>query len=497
MIKAKLQNIKIRLVLVFLSVLLSNAAIAQIPGSLFMTPNNFYAQMFNPSYMRNDKAIEISVAGLGGFAFGNQGSFKISELITTPNGNPVVDPVNFYNAIPENNFFRQNLTIPMVYVNVPVKKGALSFYYKENVSSVFKFKNNVIDYLIHGNMEPEYEDYSTDAVNLITAGYREFAFGYAKNVNKKLDVGIHGKLLFGGILVKAEDWDYRVRTSADGKMINFITEGKGRLAVPVPYRLRGDSTILSFDMKGAFSKYVSNYKNPGLAVDLGLTYQISDEDKVSFALRDLGFIWFKDKSMTMSTTGQYDYIGFELINAIRWPEEPGYEDPVRLINLVKDSIRYVWQPKVYEEGFAYGLGPKTSIHYQRELSDFLSLGLTNQSVFQKNNFQNTLTLSALQSWPYLSVFESISWHGSDVISIGAGLQYELKFAQLFLASDNLIAFYHPANNKSFSLTAGICILINNEREQGANNLKGGIKKRSGKFSKHLPYYEKFPPLKRK
>ena len=203
MTKIKIQYIKYSQLLIFLCILLSNNGFAQISGSLFMTPDNFYAQMFNPSFMRNDKVIEISVAGLGGFSFANKGSFKISDLITTPQGSPVVDPVNFYNAIPENNFFRQDLAVPMAFIHVPTKKGAISFFYKENAGSVFKFKNNVIEFLVNGNTEPEYEDYSTDAINIISTGYREFAFGYAKHVTKTLDVGINTKLLFGSRLLKA------------------------------------------------------------------------------------------------------------------------------------------------------------------------------------------------------------------------------------------------------------------------------------------------------
>ncbi|GEM_PF-2521280 len=491
------QHIKKRFVFVILSLLLTTSGFSQIPGSLFMVSDNFYSQMYNPSYMRSDKAIEISVLGLGGFTFMNQGSFKISDFITTPEGKPVIDPINFYNNIPENNYFRQNLSVPMAYVHVPTRKGAISFYYKENASSVFRFKNEAIEYLINGNLEPEYADYSSDKVNLISAGYREFAVGYAKHYNKKLDVGIHAKLLFGSALVKAQDWNFKVKTAPDGRMINFDTDGGGKLAVPVEYRIRPDSTILSFDGYQAFRKYMTTYKNPGLAVDLGLTYQISDKDKISVAIRDLGFIWFRDKSMTMYAIGKYDYIGFDLINAIRWPEEPGYVDPVRLIDIVKDSIRSVWQPKVVEEGFAYGLGPKTMIHYQHEYSEFLSLGITNQSVIQNNNFQNRFTLSALQKWSYLSIFESISLHDVNSVSIGAGLQYELQFAQLFLASDNLIAFYHPANNKTFSVTAGICVLLNNKREKESKKQKGGARKRNGKFSPHLPFYENMPDLKKK
>jgi hypothetical protein len=69
-----------------------------------MLPNNFYAQMYNPSYMRTDKAIEFSVVGFGGLSFINQGNFKISDLITTSSGSPVLDIDNFYESINKNNY---------------------------------------------------------------------------------------------------------------------------------------------------------------------------------------------------------------------------------------------------------------------------------------------------------------------------------------------------------------------------------------------------------
>jgi hypothetical protein len=455
---------KIKIILLFLSLLIIRQSLAQISGSQFMLPNNFYAQMYNPAYMRSDKAIEISIAGLGGFSFMNQGSFRISDLITTPSGKPVIDPVNFYNTIPKNNYFRQSLSVPMAFISVPLQKGVFSLYYKENVSSVLKFKKDVFEYLVHGNIEPEYERFNTDALQVVSSGYREFALGYAKKVNSKLDFGIHAKVLFGAAFFNAEDWNFGIETAPDGRFVNLTSGGTGNLMIPMQVRLRSDSTILSFEGEKVFSEYMKSYNNPGFAFDLGIAYQIDEKNKISASLRDLGLIFYKDKSMTLEATGKYEYIGFDLINAIRWPERAseGYVDPVRLINLVKDSLRTIWQPKVIEESFAFGLGPKIMIHYQHDYSDFISFGVTNQSTIQKRSFQNNLSLSVLQKWEYLSVFESINLHGHSDVSVGVGLQYEAQFAQFFLATDNLIAFYHPANNKTFSVNAGICVLLNNK-----------------------------------
>ncbi len=484
-------------ILILLSFLLTGNINGQINGSLFMLPNNFYAQMYNPGYMRTDKAIEISIAGLGGFSFMNDGSFKISDLITTPNGSPVIDPVHFYENISEKNYFRQNATVPMAFVSFPLKKGVLSAYYKENASSVLKFKKDVIEFLVNGNTEPEYRNFNTDALTLISGGYREFAVGYTKKMNKKLVAGAHGKLLFGAAYFNADKWNYNIETSSDGSLIKFRAAGKGHLMVPLPVVLRADSTIYSIDTEDGFKKYMKAYQNPGFAVDLGINYRINKKSSFSASVRDLGIIWYNYNGMTLSENQKYDYIGFDLVHAVRFNEEPGYENPLYLIDLVKDSIRNVWHPKVIKSGFASALATKTILHYQYKSSELLSFGVTNQSAFQKNNFQNILTLTAMQSWPNFSVFENLNLHGSGNVSVGGGLQYEGDFFQAFLATDNIIAFYHPANNKTFTVTAGICILLNHRKEiDPEKQSKKGIPKRKGKISPELPYYKHLRELRR-
>jgi hypothetical protein len=129
------------------------------------------------------------------------------------------------------------------------------------------------------------------------------------------------------------------------------------------------------------------------------------------------------------------------------------------------------------------------LHYQYDFSDKHTFGVTNQTAFQKNNLLNILSLSAMQSWSNLTVFENVNLHGITDVSIGGGIQYESKNAQFFLATDNVIAFYHPANNKTFSITAGICLLLNNNKESGST-AKKGFKSGKGETSKELPFYKK-------
>lgn len=481
-------NQKSLIILILLNILISRNSVAQITGSLFMLPDNFYAQMYNPSYMRTDDAVAFSVAGVGGFSFINQGNFKISDLITTTSsGNPVIDFENFYNNIKTDNFFRQDFSLPMAFFSIPVKEGIFSFYYKENFSSVLKFKKDIFEFLIIGNYAPDYRYFNSDNIELLTIGYREFAFGYSKNLNKKIDVGARAKLLFGAALVDANNWNYGIGTTGNGDIVSLNSRGSGQLMLPVPVIVRSDSTLYSVEKEKAATRYLTAYQNPGIAIDLGVTFYINESSTFSAAIRDLGGIWYRHNTNNMYQDVNDNFEGFDLISAVRYPEEQGYTDPAELVALAKDNIRLVYHPVLVETGFIFKLPLKTVFHYQYLYSNKHSFGITNQSAFQRNNFQNILTLSAMQSRANLSVFENLNLHGASDISLGGGIQYEGNFIHAFLATDNVIAFYHPAANKTFSITAGICLLLNHKKDAKSSSMK----ERKGKTLPELPFYKRY------
>ncbi|HRX12242.1 MAG TPA: DUF5723 family protein, partial [Draconibacterium sp.] len=414
--KIKQQSISVLILLILLLVLLNyRKSYAQINGSLFMLPDNFYAQMYNPSYMRTDNATEISIPGFAGLTFINQGSFKISDIITTSTGSPVIDFDNFYSQVNPNNFIRQDFSIPLVFISKPLKKGVFSFYYKENFSSVLKFKDDVVEFLVNGNLDPGYHSFYSNEMNYFSTGYREFAFGYAKAWNDKINVGLRAKLLFGTVYFNADNWNFGVETAPFGDVVTLSSGGGGQLMLPFQVILSENNSIYSIESKNAAKKYFGAYKNPGLAIDAGLTYYINDESTFSFSICDFGGIWNRYNSFEMIQNENYDFIGFDLVSAVRYPEETGYTEPHILVKTVKDSVSQVYQPIVNVNRFISGLGPKTALHYQYQHSDKLSFGITNQTVLHLRNFQNIFTLSALQTLSNFSVFENFNVHGiSDI-----------------------------------------------------------------------------------
>ena len=260
------------------------------------------------------------------------------------------------------------------------------------------------------------------------------------------------------------------------------------MSIPLPIEITENQRILKVNGDGAAAKYFGSYKNPGVAIDLGATYKIDELSTFSVSAVDLGGIWFKDNTVDLLQKENLDFVGFDITNAVRYPGE-GYIDPLELMRSTKEEIRNVFRPIADSSRMIKTLSPKTILHYHYELSDFLWLGVTNQSSFRKNYVWNMLSLSAMQNWANLSVFENINLHGTSSVTFGGGIQYEGTYGQVFLAADNLSAFYHPANNKSFSLMFGFCFLLNHEKNIKWDKMnKNGRRKSKGKASEFLPFY---------
>ena len=454
-----------------------NKAFSQATGSLFMLKDNFHSQILNPSYTRNDNAIVISIVGLAGATVGNSGNFKISDILTEDQtGKKVVDFKHFYNTGNVESSVVDWSSIPVVFVSIPLTEGRLSIYFKEQVESSLNFNTTFQEF-------PEFENitsYNTDNINYSGMGYRELAVGYARKINKKISIGIRGKMLFGAAFIDVENWNYGVNINEKSDKLELTHKGTGRLVLPVTTELSADYRVKSMEGKNAAGKYLGSFHNPGLGIDLGATINMSRNSWLSIATTDLGAIWFKHNTMNIVQNSIYEFSDSELSDYTENDNAGRYFNPYNLIIKTKDEIPNLYRPFIDTTNFVQGLVPKTSVHYQYIYSKRLSFGITNQTAFYKKNILNVISISALQKRGDFSVFENINLYGLNTVTIGGGLQWDTKFGQLFASTNNILAVYQPTRNESFSFSFGISLLLNRTEQKKISN---------GKISPHFPFYK--------
>ncbi len=485
----------IKICVFFIAILLTNfyvACFGQTTGALMLLPDNFYAQMMNPSFMRDDKATEIAVPGLAGLSFKNTGNFKISDIISvTAEGNPVIDFNRFYNNNKKtlNYYLSQQIQIPVAFVSFPFKEGYLTASFIEHVRILNRGHSNIIHFLQEGNVVPENQFFESGKIYSSIWGIHELALGYAKKASENLSIGLRGKLMFGAAHMSTNNFEFGILTEDSGRRVILLSSGSGRIAHPFKQTINSSQQITNIETQNLAKEYFTNYKNPGLAFDFGATLAIDNSRLVSFALLDIGAIWFRKNSIRLILDGKYEFEGFDL-------GEPLYDvngnqiiSSLESVLQTKDMIRNVYRPLVDSTRFLLPLAPRSVLHYQFDLTGNTQFGITNQTVFQRH-LLNTLTFTALQKPGAFSVFESLHLHQLASITFGGGVQYTGRFAQVFLSAENLLAFYHPANNRTLSLSLGMCILLNHEKpsKEPKNSKKKSFRRGRGKISPYFPFY---------
>jgi hypothetical protein len=156
---------------------------------------------------------------------------------------------------------------------------------------------------------------------------------------------------------------------------------------------------------------------------------------------------------------------------------------------IKDSLRNVFKPSASPTQLFTGLSPQLNLHYRYKYTNNLFFGVTNHTVLQKSYLMNTLSFNALKQKGSFSFVGNLSLHQLSSLTFGGGVQWNTSFTQLFVFADNLMAFYHPAAQKSYALTFGMNFLLNNKNGE-AEDRKIDYSRR-GKISKFLPFYKKY------
>lgn len=473
--------------ILFFAFLLPFEAIeAQNDGSLFMLPDNYQAQILNPSYF-NDEGIILALPGFAGLSLSNEGNFRLTDLAhTNSTGQMIYDLGHFSENGPSINRNSIHFSLPLLYVGVPVRDGMISFYLQERVNTSFKIPMNSIAMINNGNLSEEYHNFHSGNIDSKILGFHELALGYARRLNDKLRFGVRGKLLFGEMFFQMNNWNLSLETSPDGNETRFTSQGSGLGSIPFPLILDSKNRFQDIEVKNIIANYLS-VRNPGLAFDGGITIDLSEKRQFSASVIDLGLIFFSNKSWDFYQNYTYDFHGIDISNSTNSKlGTDEYVSPFYVMNSLKDSLKNGISPTFNSSQFLRGPAPQIFLHYQNKYTESFIFGFTNHTVLQKTYLLNTLSFNALKQFGNFSIVGDASLHGLSNITLGGGLQWNIPFAQLFVFTNNFLAIYHPAAQKYYAISFGLNFLL-----KESNGKTRREHSREGEFSKYLPFYKKY------
>ncbi|NJK94170.1 MAG: hypothetical protein HC905_03840 [Bacteroidales bacterium] len=196
--------------------------------------------------------------------------------------------------------------------------------------------------------------------------YREYSAGWAKTISRDLDIGFHGKLIFG----KANGITTRSRNSlyTDPAAFDLTLESKLRFNISSPMSLQfnPDGLVGGMEVNQSVPEILFNRENIGVAVDAGFIKTPSDDVTWSGSVIDLGFVCWKTNPYHYEHDGGFFYdgpLGDTLIYS-------NYSD--NIYSEASDELNANWEQKNY---IAF-MAPRIYLGYQKKINNILSWSAT-------------------------------------------------------------------------------------------------------------------------
>jgi hypothetical protein len=247
----------------------------------------------------------------------NTNNWSYSDLIRRGTGplsdSLVMDLNHFTSALGNRNFI--NESAGLTFLEAGLKKGRNFFFFSlsDKEYSEFYFHKGLVNLINYGNYPYLGKTFNSGTFGLNAQHYRELAFTYSREIDKKLSIGATAKLLFGMGVVHTNGLKLIASAPQTGDALDVIAKGKIDISAPVSFSYSAQSDLIKnvYDNFHTGS-YFNNYNNPGLAFDLGIAYQLTKKWEFSASLVDLGLIAWSTNTTRFNEQGHYLYRGVNL-----------------------------------------------------------------------------------------------------------------------------------------------------------------------------------------
>lgn len=366
-------------------------------------------------------------------------------------------------------------------------------YNQPNFSIVFTAteKNNLpitlpksaIEFAWYGNTPSEGSTASLKGAGVYFNHYREYALSTSKPLFSGGHIGIRAKLLFGKLNVSTQSTDISITTDENTFDLEFEGDLLVRSSLPIEAEVTDNVlTRLALADDLNLQELITNSKNPGFAIDLGIVFPYSDRIEISASIIDLGFIRWRSNLNTFRGEGKFVYQGVPT-NTI--PTDDYLAD---LLDELMESYSLEVEPEKYTTFL-----PTTLMAGANYLvSNKLEIGITGRAQIFRSKLIPSMTIQGQYNpFDFIGAMLSYTVQHYDYKQVGVGIVVGRSPIQFYTVSDNILGTIWPLSARSVNLRFGFNILLGCDKNSKIN----GSKSKSGNCygmnrAKKKPYMKK-------
>lgn len=424
---------------------------AQKNFTFYALDNTAQSHYLNPAFKPSANVyVSFPLIPMQSFGVSNSG-FNLNHALRTrtQDDSLQLDPDGVVSKLAKRNFLTVESYNELFAFGFRVKKNYFSFGITNRLHANFIYTKDLLQLAVEGNGKSFLgERASFDGTGINVNSYVEYAVGFNREINKKLAVGARFKLLSGIANVNTRKTEFGLHT--DETTFDLSIDGSATIntsAVKPFYDTLAPSNYNP--MENAY-----NFKNMGIALDLGVKYELTDKIKVTASLLDLGFItWKTDNATFVTNEVDFRFEGVDLNKFLKDSADAVFDQ-------LQDTLENVFSQQENNNTYRTGLATRFYIGGTYDLTKSINVGATLYSEVIKSRYRAAVILSStvkLKSW--LSATVNYSQYARSFGNVGVGLSLRGGPIQFFVASDNVLAFFAPQQSKNFHATFGINLLF--------------------------------------
>ncbi|MCW3785106.1 DUF5723 family protein [Plebeiibacterium sediminum] len=457
-----------KIIVLILLLLALTTAKAQQNNTLFLMHELPQANIVNPSVPINCKWLigkpMLGSTHINGYSTG----FSFNDVFENFDGDSLrFNPDKTLHKFNKLELLATEFHLSLISLGYKYKQNYFTFYINEKINTYHTLSKNAFILANEGNTQFEGQNTQMDGTRINAVHYREYAIGWAREVNDDLDIGIRAKLLFGKANIYTKYSNMRLYTNPVSYALNLVASGELYSSFPLEVTPNEEGYV--DDIEDIETKdinttdYLLNRQNKGFGIDLGLTYRLDELTTLSASILDIGFIKWNSEVNQFHSSGQMDITG------------ETYSQGLDDYETIKDTLYNAFNPYLYNSAYTSPLVPTFYAGIERIIPNTLDIGAVFHSEFYKKRWHPSLSISANKQFgKILSTGISYTLQNKQINNLGIGLGVKLGPVHLHALSDNIPAFFNLANTRNVNLRFGISFLGGCKETQIRNKGKGAL-----------------------
>ena len=408
---------------------------------------------FNPAFASRTSYFSIPV--ISSFNLETQSNMGVSTFLYPVNGklttfmNSSVPAGEFLGKLKPDNQLNVDNMVSLMSVGILNGKSFFSFDVNMRTGVAVNLPYSLFDFMKNAGKT---QSYDISGISASADSRMEFALGYSRRVTERLSVGCRVKFLVGMANLKADidrmniqmtEDRWSIRSNGSLRSSSFMeiqTKGESGATLDDP----SDKDLLDFDSVKANKNSIVN--GFGAAIDLGAELEIIDGLKLSLAVNDLGYMFWKNTTVARTSGEGWSFEGFDNVSFDGDNENSLKNQIGGLTDDVMDLFDFRRTEKDGTDGGMIAATVNVGAEYTMPFYRGLSAGLLSSTYIHGPYSWTEARLFAnvkLVEWFSAGASYAVSKFGSTV---GAVLGIHVPGFNIFIGTDHLPFRFAKAND---------------------------------------------------